>query len=80
MKVSVVSESPPRLCLVPETPMDHKVMDRLQKSYLLMGYGRSIEGSHLHMMLPLCRLSAMAEHIAVVEDQFKRMGLSGESS
>lgn len=78
MHVSVISEFPPRLCLVPETPTDHKVLDRLQRSYLLMGDGKSLDGRYLHMEVPLCRLSAMAEHIAVVEDQFKRMGLSGD--
>lgn len=73
MRVSVISDHPPRLCLCPETDVDQKVLGRLLKSYLIMGYGRSVEGKHLHMNIPLCKLGAMETCIAEIRSQSERI-------
>jgi hypothetical protein len=74
MKVCVIDGENPRLCLQPETEADHKVMNRLLDRFLITGHGRTPEGRHLHLNLPLCKLGHTAKHIEVIRDQAKRLG------
>jgi hypothetical protein len=57
---------------------DQMWVTRLLEKYVIVGHGANVNGAHLHVEIPLCRLDGKDRHIEFVRDQFKRMGETDE--